>query len=441
MNKGNKMQVSIEAKEGLERVLTITVDAEQFDKEFDSRVRQLCKTQRVDGFRAGKVPASVIVKRFGPSVDHEVGGALMERNFYEAIIAEKLNPAGAPTVNPLPRGKGEAFVFTATIEVYPEVSVSSLETLNIENVTAEISDEDLNKMIETLRKQHVTWNDVEREAADSDRVTIDFVGSVDGVEFEGGKAESTQIELGSGRMIPGFESGILGHAAGNEFSIDVTFPEEYQAEELKGKEAQFAITLTKVEEQILPELTEEFVKKFGVESGDIDKLRADVKQNMQRELTQVLKNGTKDVVLTALIENNDVLAPKALVASEVDVLRKQALERYSKQMDPNNMPELPAELFTEQAEKRVKVGLLLGEVIKSNELKVSEDKVTSLVESAAAAYENPSEVVEYYKNNKEMMQNMENIALEEQAVEFIIERANITDINKSFDEVMNKTVA
>ena len=435
------MQVSIEAKEGLERVLTITVDAAQFDKEFDSRVRQLCKSQRVDGFRAGKVPASVIVKRFGPSVDHEVGGALMERNFYEAIIAEKLNPAGAPTVNPLPRAKGEDFVFTATIEVYPEVAVSALEELNIENVTAEIQDEDLNKMIDTLRKQHATWNDVERESADSDRATINFVGSVDGEEFEGGKAEAFQIELGSERMIPGFESGILGHAAGSEFTIDVKFPDEYQAEQLAGKEAQFAITLTKVEEQVLPELTEEFVKKFGVESGDIDALRSDVKNNMQRELTQVLKNGTKDVVLNALVENNEVLVPKALVASEVDVLRKQALEKYGKQMDTKNMPELPAELFSEQAEKRVKVGLLLGEVIKSNEITVSEEKVTALIESASSAYENPAEVVEYYKNNKEMMQNMENVALEEQAVELIIERANITDVSKSFDEVMNKTVA
>jgi len=434
------MQVSVEVKEGLERVLTITVDAEVFEKEFDKRVRQLCKSQRVDGFRPGKVPASVIVKRFGPGIEHEVAGELMQRNYYEAIIAEKLTPAGGPTVNPLPRQKGEAFVYTATVEVYPEVAVKALEELSIEKESANVTDEDLNKMIETLRKQHVSYNAVDRESANDDQVTIDFVGSVDGEEFEGGKAEAFQIVLGSGRMIPGFESGILGHAAGSEFTIDVKFPDEYQSEQLKGKEAQFAITLTKVEEQVLPELTEEFVKNFGVESGNIDDLRSEVKKNMERELAQVLKNGVKQVVLDALVNNNEVLLPKALVEQEVDVLRKQAMERYGKELgDVSKLPELPANLFTEQAEKRVKVGLLLGEVIKGNDLKVNEDKVSEMIESSASAYENPAEVVEYFKNNKEMMQNMENAALEEQAVDFILEKANVSEITKSFDEVMNKT--
>jgi trigger factor len=431
------MQVSVEVKEGLERVLTITVDAEVFEKEFDKRVRQLCKSQRVDGFRAGKVPASVIVKRFGPSIEHEVGGELMQQNYYEAIIAEKLNPAGGPTVAPQPRKKGEAFVYTATVEVYPEVAVAALEELNIEKESASVSDEDLNNMIETLRKQHVTYNEVERESANDDQVTIDFVGSVDGEEFEGGKAEAFQIVLGSERMIPGFEAGILGHAPGSEFTIDVKFPDDYQAGHLKGKEAQFAIKLTKVEEETLPELTEEFIKNFGVESGNVDDLRNDVKKNMERELAQVLKNSVKQVALDALVNGNDVLLPKALVEQEVEVLRKQAMERYAKEL--GDAPELPANLFTEQAEKRVKVGLLLGEVIKSNDLKVNEDKVTEMIESSASAYENPAEVVEYFKDNKEMMQNMENAALEEQAVDFILEKAMVSEIMKSFDEVMNKT--
>ncbi len=199
--------------------------------------------------------------------------------------------------------------------------------------------------------------------------------------------------------------------------------------------------LVQTKQEILPEITEEFVQKFGVESGELETLKTDVKQNMVRELEQVLKNTAKDKVLSALVEGNEIEVPKALVSGEVDILRKQAMERYGKQMDPANLPELPAELFTEQAEKRVKVGLLLGEVIKVNELKVDQDKVTALIESAASAYENPTEVVEYYKNNKEMMQNMENVALEEQAVDFIIEKAKVTEVNKSFDEVMNKTVA
>ncbi|MCW8996132.1 MAG: trigger factor [Psychromonas sp.] len=435
------MQVSVEATQGLERTLTITVAAEVFEKEYDGRIRHLSKTQRVDGFRPGKVPASVIAKRFGAAIEQEVAGEIMQRHFFEAVVAEKLNPAGAPQVAPQPRKKGEDFVFTAKFEVYPEVKLAALEELSVEKETAEVTDEDLDKMIMTLRKQHATWNTVEREAANDDQVTLDFEGSIDGEVFEGGKAEGFQIVLGSGRMIPGFEDGIVGHKAGDEFSIDVNFPEEYHAENLKGKAAQFAIKLSKVEEQELPEMTPEFVKKFGVESGELESLKADVKQNMLRELEQTLKNTAKDNVLTALIEANEIEVPKALVANEVEVLRKQAVQRYGQQMDPKSLPELPAELFTEQAEKRVKIGLVLGEVIKSNELKVEQDKVTALIESTASAYENPAEVVEYYKNNKEMMQNMENVALEEQAIDFILEKAKVAEVNKSFDEVMNKTVA
>jgi len=435
------MQVSVESTKGLERVLTITVAAEAFDKVFDDRIRHLSKTQRVDGFRPGKVPASVIAKRFGAAIEQEVGGEIMQRNFYDAVVAEKLNPAGAPAVAPLARKKGEDFVFTATFEIYPEVELKGLDKLSVETVTAEIEDKDLDNMLVTLQKQHAEWKEVKRKSKKDDQVTVDFEGSIDGEVFEGGKAEGFQIVLGSERMIPGFEKGIIGHKTGEEFDIEVTFPEDYHAEQLKGKTATFAINLTKVENQILPEMTEEFVKKFGVETGDLETLKADVKKNMQRELDQVLKNTAKDNVLTALVETNEVEVPKALVDGEVNVLRKQAMERYGQQMDPKNLPELPAELFTEQAEKRVKVGLLLGEVIKTNEIKVDPAKVTELIETAASSYENPAEVVEYYKNNKELMQNMENVALEEQAVDFVIAQAKVKAVKKSFDDVMNKPAA
>jgi len=205
------MQVSVEATQGLERTLTITVAAEEFDKEYDGRVRQLSKTQRVDGFRPGKVPASVIAKRFGPAVEQEVAGEVMQRNFFEAVVAEKLNPAGAPQVAPLPRKKGEDFVFTAKFEVYPDVTLAALEELSVEKELAEVTDADLDNMIETLRKQHATWESVKRKAAKDDQVTVDFEGSIDGEAFEGGKAEAFQIIIGSKRMIPGFESGIKGH--------------------------------------------------------------------------------------------------------------------------------------------------------------------------------------------------------------------------------------
>jgi len=221
------MQVSVESTQGLERTLTITVAAEVFEKEFDRRIRHLSKTQRVDGFRPGKVPASVIIKRFGPAIEQEVAGEVMQRNFFEAVMAEKLNPAGAPKVAPKARKKGEEFVFTATFEVYPEVTLMALEELAVEKETAEVTDADLDKMIETLRKQHATWKSVERKSENDDQVTLDFEGYIDGEIFEGGKAKGFQIVLGSNRMIPGFEAGIVGQKADSEFTIDVKFPDEY----------------------------------------------------------------------------------------------------------------------------------------------------------------------------------------------------------------------
>ena len=432
------MQVSVDSKEGLERKLTITVAAELFDKTYDGHVKHLAKNRKIDGFRPGKVPASVIIKQFGEGIYHEVSNELMQRHFYDAAIEEKLNPAGAPTFTPKSREKGNDFVFSATFEVYPEVKLTDLTTLSIEKNVAKITAKDLDKMIETLRKQHSTWDEVERDAELNDQVNIDFNGTIEGEKFEGGTAESFQLVLGSGRMIPGFESEIIGKAPKAEFAIKVTFPDDYHAEKLKGKTADFNIVLHKVEAQILPEVTSEFIKKFGVESGELEVLKSDIKKNMNRELEQVLKSTAKESVITALLASNELVIPKALIASEVDVLRKQAVERYSSQSEAKKMPKLPDGLFSEQAEKRIKIGMLLGEVIKSNKLTVDQKKVDSLIENEASAYENPSEIIAHYKKSKEIMRNVENIALEEQAVEFIAEKAQVSEIKKSFDDVMNK---
>ena len=435
------MQASVETTQGLERRLTITVPGEKFDKELDSRLRQIAKTQRIDGFRPGKAPAKVIQKRFGSAVSNEVAGELMQRNFFEAIIAEKLNPAGAPALTPNARKAGDDFTFVATFEIYPEVTLGDFAALEVEKKVATVTDEDLDNMLVTLQKQHATWAEVDTAAADENQATIDFVGTIDGVEFDGGKAEGFKLAIGSGRMIPGFEEGVKGKKAGESFDIDVTFPEEYHAENLKGKAAKFAITLNKVEALQLPEINEEFVKKFGVESGDIEALKTEVKKNMARELEQTLKNSVKEQVLDAVVKANEIEVPKALVASEVNVLRQQAMQRFGGQMDPKNMPELPAELFEEQAIRRVKVGLLLGEVIRSNELKVDEARVNAIIENAASAYEDPAEVVAYYKGNKEALQNIQNVALEEQAVDFILEKAKVVEKETTFDQVMNKAAA
>ncbi|WMO13045.1 trigger factor [Pseudoalteromonas piscicida] len=433
------MQVSVETTQGLERRLTITVPAENVETEVKKRLQQLSRTQRIDGFRPGKVPVSIITKRYGAAVRQEVAGDLMQRNYIEAIIAEKINPAGAPTFAPKSLEAGKDLEFDATFEVYPEVELKDLDKIAVEKPAVSVTDEDLANMLETLRKQHASWTESDAAAGEKDRVTVDFVGTIDGEEFEGGKAEDFPLELGQGRMIPGFEDGIVGKKAGEEVVSDVTFPEEYHAENLKGKAAQFTITVKKVEVQELPELTDEFATKFGVAEGGVDALKEEVKKNMERELNQAVKANVKDQAIKGLLETNEVEVPKALIDQEIDALRQQAAQRFGG--NAQNMPELPAELFHEQAVTRVKTGLLLGEVIKANDIKVDEGKVAELIDTVASAYEDPSEVVAYYKANDQLMQQMRNVAMEELAVEAVLAAASVSDVEKSFDDIMNPQAA
>ena len=434
------MQVSVETTKGLERRLTITVPAESIDSQVKSRLQQLAKTQRINGFRPGKVPASVIKKRYGQAVRQEIAGEAMQRNFYEAIVQEKITPAGMPNFEMKTDVDGQDLEFVAAFEVYPEVEVKDVEKIEVEKPVVEITDADLDTMMETLRKQHATWKEVKRKSKKDDRVTVDFIGTIDGEEFEGGKAENFELEMGKDRMIPGFEKPIVGAKAGEEVVADVTFPEDYHAEALKGKAAQFKITVNKVEGLSLPKVDEEFAKLFGVDNGDVEALNAEVRKNMQRELEQTLKANVKEQVIEGLLANNVIDLPKALVDQEINALREQAKQRFSQQQGGNvdNLPELPADLFQENARKRVSIGLLLGEVIKNEELKVDSAKVDALIETAASAYEDPQEVIEYYKTNDELMQQMQNVALEEQAVEVLLSKANVKEVNKAFDEIMNK---
>jgi len=431
------MQVSVETTQGLERRLTISVPAETVDVEVKNRLRQVSKTQRIDGFRPGKVPASVIQKRFGKSVRQEVAGEIMQRNFVDAIIAEKINPAGRPSFVAKSNENGKPLEFEATFEIYPEVELKDLEKIEVERPDVEVNDADLDEMFVTLQKQHQTWKENKRITKKGDKLTLDFTGRVDGEEFEGGKAEGFELELGAGRMIPGFEKEVTGMKVGEEKTIKVTFPEDYHAENLKGKEAEFDIVVHKTEGPVLPEVNDEFAKLFGVEEGGVEALRTEVSKNMTRELTQAVKAKVKEQVIEGLLAGHEVGLPSALVAQEVDVLRQQAMQRFQGQMDPKNLPELPSEMFTEQAERRVKIGLLLGEVIKVNELKVDDAKVDELIATAASAYEDPKEVIEYYANNKELMQQMQNVALEEQAVEFLVEKAKVSSKKASFKDIMN----
>ena len=432
------MQVSVDTAEGLQRRLTITVPADAVDSAVKSRLQQLAKTQRINGFRPGKVPVSVIKKRFGTAVRQEVAGDVMQRNFYEAIMQEKITPAGMPTFEMKTDIDGQDLEFIAAFEVYPTVEVNGVSDLKIEKPVVEIKDKDLDEMMVTLQKQHADWKEVRRKARKDDRVVIDFVGTVEGEEFEGGKAEDFTLELGKNRMIPGFEDNLVGAKKGEEVVADVTFPDDYQAEALKGKAASFVIQVNKVEGQALPKVDDEFAKLFGVDEGGVEALRAEVTKNMQRELDQTLKAQIKENVIAALLEKNSLDLPQALVDQEIEALREQAKQRFEQQGQGQNLPELPADLFTDNAKRRVSVGLLLGEIIKNEELKPESSRVEGLIESMASAYEDPSEVVEYYQSNEELMQQMNNVALEEQAIDWIVENAKTKEVKKKFDEIMNK---
>ncbi len=431
------MQVSVETTQGLERRISISVPAESVDVEVKNRLRHIAKTQRINGFRPGKVPPSVIQKRYGKSVRQEVAGELMQRNFVDAIVAEKLNPAGRPEFVAKSNEEGKALEFEATFEVYPEIELKGLDSIKVEKPAVEVTEKDIDEMFVTLQNQHKTWKENKRKTKKGDKLTINFTGRIDGEEFEGGKAENFELELGASRMIPGFETDIIGMKVGEEKTITVTFPEDYHAENLKGKEAEFDIVVNKTEGPVVPNIDEEFAKLFGVEEGGIDALREEVSKNMTRELTQAVKAKVKEQVIEGILDANDVEIPASLIAQEVDVLRQQAMQRFAGQMDPNNMPELPADMFEEQAKKRVKTGLLLGEVIKVNELKVDENKVNELIASAASAYEDPQEVIEYYATNKELNQQMQNVALEEQAVEMVLASAKVKEKKASFQDIMN----
>lgn len=433
------MQVTVETLEGLERRLNITVPAANIEDAVTKELRNIAKNRRFDGFRKGKVPLKMVAQMYGKAVRQDVMGEVMQRHFIEAIVKEKINPAGAPTFAPVSIEEGQDLVFNATFEVYPEVELKGLENITVEKPAVEVKEEDVAEMLETLRKQQATWKEVDAAAEAGSRATIDFVGSIDGVEFEGGKAENFPLEMGAGRMIPGFEDGIVGKTKGMEFEIDVNFPEDYHAENLKGKAAKFAIKINKVEVRELPELNDEFVAKFGVAEGGVEALKAEVRKNMERELKQAVKNRIKEQAIEGLVRENDINVPSALIDQEIDVLRQQAAQRFGG--NPEAAAQLPRELFEEQAKRRVVVGLLLGEVIKSEELKADEDKVKALIEEMATAYEDPAEVMAYYAQNQQMMNNMRNLALEEQAIDAIIAKAQVSEKAVSFNELMNQQPA
>ncbi|HED33989.1 MAG TPA: trigger factor [Gammaproteobacteria bacterium] len=427
------MQVSVESGEGLERKLTVQVPAEKIDKEVESRLNSMRSRVKIDGFRPGKVPLKVVKQQYGASVLQEVVGEVMQNSLRDAVIQESLNLAGDPTVEPKPIEAGQPLEFTATFEVYPEITLADCASLNVERATAEVTDEDVAKMIDTLLKQRTTYTVVDRASQEGDQMIINFNGSVDGEAFDGGQADSVPVVIGSNSMIPGFEEQLVGKSANDEFKFDVTFPDDYHAENLKGKLATFDTKVISVGEPVVPEVDDEFAKSFGVEDGSIDTLRSDIRQNMERELNNKLQESLKKDVMDKLLEANEVLVPTALIEHECENLQKQMSETGQLQAGMS----LPKELFEGEAKRRVGLGLVMSEVIKSAGLKPDAERVEAKIKDIAQTYEDPQEVINHYSNNPQLKQGIEGLVMEEMVVDWIVEQATVSESTTSFHEMMN----
>lgn len=432
------MQVSVENTSALERRMTIAVPADRVETEVNKRLQQTARRAKVAGFRPGKVPMSVIRQRFEADARQEVFGDLVQSSFYEAVVEQKLNPAGAPAVEPKSFEKGKDLEFVAVFEVFPEFTVAGLESINVERLSAEVADADLDNMLEVLRKQNTRFETVERAAQNDDQVNIDFVGKVDGEVFAGGSAKGTQLVLGSGRMIPGFEDGLVGAKAGEERVVNVTFPEDYQNLDLAGKAAEFTITVNSVSAPALPELNEEFFAQFGIKESTLEGFRTEVRKNMERELRQAIKAKVKNQVMDGLLAANPIEVPKALLDNEVNRLRVQAVQQFGGNIKPE---QLPAELFTEQAKRRVVLGLIVAEVVKQFELKPDEGKVREMIEEMASAYQEPEQVISWYYKNDQQLNEVRSVVLEEQVVDTVLQKATVTDKSVSYEEAVKPAEA
>lgn len=430
------MQVSVETTSGLERLMTVSVPAERIDQDVNKRIQQTARTARIDGFRPGKVPAKVVKQRYGKGIREEVLGQVVQESFYQALQQEDINPAGAPAIEFTKDAEGENLEYTAKFEVYPEITLADFSAVEVEKKQSDVKDADLDQMIETLRKQQADWAEVEREAAEGDRVRIDFEGFIDGEAFDGGKGEGMDLVLGSNTMIPGFETGLVGAKAGADVELNVTFPESYQAENLRGKDAVFKVKVQSVSEQVPAEMNEAFFEKFGLEEKTEEAFRAEVRKNMERELKQALKMKLKDKVFTKLLEVNAIDVPAALIDSEIDNLRRQAIAQFAgpnADLDPNM---LPKEIFSDQAERRVKIGLLMQEVIKVNELEADEDRVRSTLEEMAETYQDPQQVIDWYMGNEEMLGQIKGLVLEDQVVDHLLASAKVSEVEVSYEDAI-----
>ena len=433
------LQVSVNVISDKETQLTVKVPVGTIQNQVESRIRNVAKTAKIDGFRKGKVPVSHIRAQYGAGIQQEVINDVIRDTVFEALSNEKIRVVGVPNIDDV-KLENDFLVYQATVETFPEVEVKGLGEIEVERQVATVSDEDVDVMIENLQKQRQTFETKDGAIEDGDQATFDFEGSVDGEKFEGGSAKDYVLVIGSGRMIPGFEDGMKGMKAGEEKTITVTFPEDYQAENLKGKEAQFAINVKEVKAATLPELNDEFFALFGVTEGGLDKLKSDVRKNMEREIKHAARNQVKQAAFDALLEKNEFEVPKAMLEQEIDRQRQMMLNRFAQQFGANpasfdaNM--LPNELFEDQALRAVRLGVLVSQIIEAQKIEVDQERVTAFIAEAAENYEDPAEVIEYYSNDKQQRAGIESVVLEDQVVDYLLSQGKVTEKTVKYQDLL-----
>jgi len=429
------MQVSVEKTSELSRKMTVSVPEEVIQEKMAARLKSLAREVKIDGFRPGKVPQHVIKKMYGERVRGEIAGNLIETTYIEALKEQNLKPVGYPHIHPVDEAEG--FKYTAEFEVYPEISLEGIEQIAVSRPVSSVQDVDIDDIIEKLRAQKKSWALVERASREHDRVTISFSGVSEGENFTDGKMENYQVEIGAKQMIPGFEENLIGLNAGTNKTFEVTFPEQYGNEKLAGKIAEFDVEVISVEEPVLPEIDEDFIKAYGID-GTLDTFREDIKSNLEVELEQALWSKLKDIALNALYEKFQITVPNALVDEEIESLMKPYIETAKRQKVKLEDLKLPRDTFEEQAKRRVALGLILNDIIKKNSMKVDDNKVLSTIEDMSKSYERPKDVVDWYYSDESRLNDVRQMVLENQAVDWLIAQVKVSDETISFSDAMSK---
>lgn len=438
------MQVSVQSTSSLKREMRVSVPEERIANEVQNRLKSMSKTTKLAGFRQGKVPFKVIESRYGKQVRMEVIGEVVQSSFYEAVRQENLKPAGRPEINSLDQDESTGLIYTAVFEVMPELVVAEVSKLELERPTCEISDSDYEKMVEVLRKQRQTLQEVDRPSKTGDTVEIDFTGKMDGEQFEGGTATDFRLELGANRFIAGFEDGLTGISAGTELTLDLRFPDEYQNDKLAGKPVQFEVKVKKVLEPVLPELNEEFFRNFGIKDGTPESFATEVREHMVKESETAVRNKLRDAVMNALHDANQVDLPETLIFEEahrlyhqyIDQMKAYGITPPSTEQDAMHNHDLS--MFQDQAKKRVALQLIVMELIKSNGLKADPAKVRALIEKNASNYEDPAAVINWYYSDKQRLADVEAAVLEDELIDWVCNNARVKSVSVAFDELMNK---